>query len=114
MEYKRLVLVAKEWKEEFDEATGTLYLRATPGNAANSCETLVDPTPGTDPMQYIYRCRAIGCEGRCSLQTVTVSGGTLCFCRCEDRSSPLAASKAKSSMKNGTKQKKPNMRTKKR
>lgn len=114
MEYKQLVLVAKEWKEEFDEATGTLYLRATPGNAANSCETLVDPTPGTDPMQYTYRCRAIGCEGRCSLQKVTVPGGTLCFCKCKDGSSLSAASTAKSSAKSRPRLKKLPKETKKR
>jgi len=113
MEYKQLVFLAPRWKEEFDATTNTMYLRAVTRGADNLCETLVDPIPGTDPVQYAYRCRPLECEGLCELQKTPVAGGVLCFCRCQGGPSAKAASRKKSGSKAKPGKKKPLKRARK-
>lgn len=84
MEYKQLVFVAPRWKEELDEKTGTLYLRAMASDSTLDCELLMDPIPGTDPVQYRYRCRSIGCANQCKLKTVLSHGGIIYYCECTE------------------------------
>lgn len=95
MEYTQLVFVAPQWKEELDEETGTLYLRAMASGPTLDCELLVDPIPGTDPVQYRYRCRSVGCIGQCKLKTVLSHGGIVYYCECTGGTSLNTTTKAK-------------------
>lgn len=108
MQYAQLVFVAPQWKEELDEKTGTLYLRATASDSTLDCELLVDPIPDTDPVQYTYRCRSIGCIGQCNLKRVLSPGGALYYCECTDSTLKRTttedkAKKSKRPKKSGTK-----------
>jgi hypothetical protein len=88
MEYKKLVVVAPAWREEFDPATNTLYLRAE-FSARGYCETIMTPIPGTDPVEYEYTCLPVTCEGKCELTTRSLPDGTIVvFCACLEGGGP--------------------------
>lgn len=106
MEYKQLVFVATQWKEELDEKTGTLYLIATASDSTLDCELLVDPIPGTDPVQYRYRCREVACTRRCELKKEQVPTGIRYYCRCPDGASLHSATTTKASKEAKKKKKK--------
>lgn len=97
MGYKKLVFVAPAWREELDEETDTLYLRADL-SSTGACELTVTPVPGTDPLEYVYSCSVVTCEGTCDLRSRKLPDGTLVYeCVCMESATTKASTATKSS-----------------
>lgn len=111
VEYKQLVFVAAQWLEEYDEKTGTLYLRAGEGDSSVTCELLATPIPGTNPVKFEYSCREVNCDSECRLESSPSPGGTIYRCRCVG-GSLLAKSASKTKKKASSKRTKKARRSK--
>lgn len=96
MGYKKLVFVAPAWREELDEKTDTLYLRAD-HSSSGQCDVVATPIPGTDPVEYEYSCSVVTCGGTCDLRSSKLPDGTPVYeCVCVESATMKASTATKS------------------